>query len=108
MIDPNYSIALELAKSSPDSTHQRWVVYLLRCSDNTIYTGITTDLARRVRQHNGELSGGARYTAARRPVDVVWCSEYLSRSDAQSREALIRRLDRMGKESLIEKFQSDE
>ena len=108
MNGPNYSIARETAKSSPESVHERWVVYLLRCSDDTLCTGVTTDLVRRVRQHNGELSGGARYTAARRPVDVVWWSEYLSRSDAQSKEAIIRKLDRIRKESLIQKFQSDE
>ena len=49
-----------------------WWVYLVRCSDQTLYSGVTVDLTRRVRQHNGELVGGARYTRGRRPVELVW------------------------------------
>lgn len=78
-----------------------WVVYLLRCADRTLYTGVTADLERRLRQHNGELAGGARYTRGRRPVAVVWAEAALGRADAQQREALIRRLPRRDKERLI-------
>ena len=51
--------------ASSDAT---WHVYLLRCADNTLYCGVTTDLDRRLAQHNGRLPGGARYTRPRRPV----------------------------------------
>ena len=80
-----------------------WYVYLAECSDGTLYTGITTDLKRRINQHNGILQGGARYTAARRPVVLAWSEEVDSRSDAQKREFEIRRLSRIEKTQLIVK-----
>jgi putative endonuclease len=48
-----------------------YFVYILECCDGTYYTGITTDIGRRIRQHNGELVGGAKYTAARKPVRLL-------------------------------------
>ena len=81
---------------------QRWWVYLLQCSDQTLYAGITTDLNRRVQEHNGEIRGGARYTRARRPVRLVWCEPSESRSAASQREAAVRRLSRSQKEQLIQ------
>lgn len=74
-----------------------WYVYLLRCSDNTLYTGITTDLVRRLRQHNGELAGGAKYTRAKRPVELVWSAHCASRSEASVREAWLKKLSRSQK-----------
>ena len=71
-----------------------WHVYLAKCADNTLYTGITNDLERRIKQHNGKLRGGARYTAARRPVIIVWSEKVDSRSLAQKREIEIRRLSK--------------
>ena len=50
---------------------QTYYVYILECGDGTFYTGITTDVKRRLRQHNGEIVGGAKYTAARRPVELL-------------------------------------
>ncbi len=52
-----------------------WWVYILRCSDDTLYTGVAVDRDRRIRQHNGELVGGARYTRSRRPVELIWSEE---------------------------------
>ena len=80
----------------------RWWVYLLQCSDQTLYAGITTDLNRRVQEHNGEIRGGARYTRARRPVHLVWSEPSESRSAASQREAAVRRLSRSQKEQLIQ------
>ena len=71
-----------------------WYVYLLRCADDTLYTGITTDLFRRLRQHNGELAGGAKYTRAKRPVQLVWSDRCASRSEASIREAWLKKLSR--------------
>lgn len=51
-----------------DST---WLVYLLECADGTLYCGITTNMERRLRQHNGQAPGGARYTQGRRPVRLL-------------------------------------
>lgn len=77
-----------------------WHVYLLRCADGSLYTGVATDLARRLRQHNGELTGGARYTQGRRPVELVWSETCDSRADAQVREAQIKKLPRRDKLAL--------
>lgn len=74
-----------------------WCVYLLRCSDGSLYTGVTSDLDRRLRQHNGELRGGAAYTRGRRPVELLWREDAVDRAAAQRREASIRRLPRKHK-----------
>ena len=78
-----------------------WQVYLLQCADQSLYAGVTTDLARRLQQHNGQLAGGARYTQPRRPVALVWSEACNSRSDAQQREHALRRLSREQKLALI-------
>jgi putative endonuclease len=74
-----------------------WVVYLLRCSDGTLYTGVARDVTRRLRQHNGEIKGGAAYTRSRRPVALLWSEACLDRSRAQQREAAIKKLPRADK-----------
>ena len=79
-----------------------WWVYLVRCSDQSLYTGVTTNLVRRVDEHNGSQPGGARYTRARRPVALVWSERCNSRSEAQRREAAVRRLSRRQKDRLID------
>lgn len=82
-------------------TEASWHVYLLRCADGSLYTGVARDLARRLRQHNGELVGGANYTRGRRPVSLVWSEPCADRSCAQQREAMIKRLPRSQKLRLI-------
>ena len=74
-----------------------WSVYLLQCADGTLYTGVARDLQRRLRQHNGELAGGPRYTQGRRPVQLLWSADAADRSTAQQREAAIKRLSRARK-----------
>jgi len=54
----------------PTAPDAAWCVYMLRCADGTLYTGITTDIARRVAEHNGKGGPGARYTRSRRPVHL--------------------------------------
>ena len=71
-----------------------WQVYLLECSDSTLYCGSTTDLARRLRQHNGELAGGARYTRSRRPVRLAAACRCPTRQAALRLEARIKKLGR--------------
>ncbi len=75
--------------------------YILRCADGTLYTGVTTDLDRRVEEHN--QGKGARYTAPRGPVELLWSDRFPNRSLAQRREAEIKRWPREKKEALIEK-----
>ena len=79
-----------------------WNVYIVRCSDNTLYTGIATDVARRVMEHNQDNTKGARYTRSRRPVTLVYREECETRSEASRREYQIRRLGKTGKERLIQ------
>ena len=75
---------------------------MVECTDGTLYTGVSTDLTRRLRQHNGELKGGAGYTRARRPVRLVWSEAADDRSGAQRREYVVRRLKVGDKRLLIE------
>ncbi|MCB1842958.1 MAG: GIY-YIG nuclease family protein [Halioglobus sp.] len=74
-----------------------WRVYLLRCADGTLYTGVARDVTRRLRQHNGELAGGSRYTRGRRPVTLLWTEQAVDRACAQRRERCIKRLSRAQK-----------
>ena len=76
-------------------------VYVLRCADGTLYAGVARDLSRRVSEHNGERRNGARYTAARRPVCIVYQRQFANRSLAQQEEARIKALTRAEKEALI-------
>lgn len=77
-----------------------WWVYMLRCADGSLYTGVTTDLQRRLAQHNGERAGGARYTRCRRPVTLVWQEPGHDRGSAHRREAALKRLPRQRKLAL--------
>lgn len=78
-----------------------WHVYILRCADGSLYTGVARDLQRRLQQHNGEKTGGARYTRGRRPVRLAWSDQAQDRAAALRREAAIKRLDRAAKLRLI-------
>lgn len=77
-------------------------VYIVCCADGSYYTGITTDPERRVTEHNGISAGGARYTATRRPVALIYQSSFPDRSAASKEEARIKRLTRAQKQILIE------
>jgi putative endonuclease len=80
-----------------------WYVYILNCADNTLYTGIATDVERRLQEHNSDNKTGAKYTRARRPVTLVYQEQCISRSEAAKREYQIKQLDRRAKEALIHK-----
>lgn len=77
-----------------------WFVYMVRCRDGSLYTGITRDLARRVEEHN-HGPNGARYTRSRRPVSLVYEEEVVSRSVALKREQAIKKLPVAAKRALI-------
>ncbi|MDP3479317.1 MAG: GIY-YIG nuclease family protein [Desulfoprunum sp.] len=77
-----------------------WFTYIIRCSDKTLYTGVTTDLVRRLAEHNS-LRGGARYTRARQPVQLVFAEKLASRSLACRREYAIKQLSAAAKKQLI-------
>ncbi|HRY36269.1 MAG TPA: GIY-YIG nuclease family protein [Candidatus Magasanikbacteria bacterium] len=75
-------------------------VYILKCKDKTLYTGITTDLKRRIFEHNSS-SLGAKYTRARRPVKLVWSKKFKTRSLACKTEWKIKQMKRGEKMKLI-------
>lgn len=77
-----------------------WSVYIVRCNDDTFYTGVAKDLERRLEQHNHGRSG-AKYTRARRPVKLVYHEIAADRSAAQQREYQIRKLSVVQKRQLI-------
>ena len=76
-----------------------WFVYIVRCNDDSLYTGVTTDVVRRVDQHNS--GRGAKYTRSRRPVRGVWETMTDSRSTAQKIESSIKKLSKEEKEKLV-------
>ena len=78
-----------------------YYVYVLKCSDRTLYTGITTDLKRRIVEHNSS-NLGARYTSSRRPVKIVYSKKFKNRSVASKEEARIKKLKRNEKLKLID------
>ncbi|WP_434637913.1 GIY-YIG nuclease family protein [Sulfurimonas sp. NW7] len=79
-----------------------YYVYILQCSDNSLYTGITTDLKRRVSEHN-HSEKGAKYTKIRRPVRLVYNEEHTNRSSASKREYEIKKLSRSEKLKIIKR-----
>ncbi|MGE0080098.1 MAG: GIY-YIG nuclease family protein [Thiohalomonadaceae bacterium] len=79
----------------------KWHVYVIRCADGTLYTGIAVDVQRRLDEHNGLAPRGARYTRGRRPVRLCHVEAFPSRTEAARREAAIKRLTRARKEALI-------
>ena len=88
---------------------QRWHVYVVRCADGTLYTGVAMDVVRRVAEHNGVKADGARavrdvgarYTRSRRPVKLVYQERAANRSAACRREYRIKQLSRREKFALI-------
>lgn len=74
-------------------------IYILECSDNTLYTGYTNDLDNRIKVHN--LGKGAKYTRVRLPVRLVYFEEFNNKSDACKREYYIKQMTRKQKEELI-------
>ncbi len=76
-----------------------WRVYLLRCSDDSLYCGATTNLERRLHEHNHRV--GSRYTRSRLPVRLVWSSRELSQSEALKEECRIKRLSKVLKEKIL-------
>lgn len=76
-----------------------WSVYILRCCDGSFYTGVTTDLERRLREH--QEGKAARYTRTRRPIALAYREECGSRSESLARECAVKSLSRLRKQELI-------
>lgn len=80
-----------------------WYVYLLRCSDNSLYCGITNDVKRRLKAHNA--GKGSRYTKIRFPVELAYKESTKSKSEALKREYQIKKLSKIKKEKIIDEYQ---
>ena len=78
----------------------KWFLYVVQCSDGTYYTGVTTNVERRVNEHNNSKRA-AKYTKVRRPVKVIYSLVYESRSSAQKAEYRFKQLTRKQKEEII-------
>ena len=74
---------------------------MIRCADGSLYTGVTTDVSRRVQEHSGKQGRGAKYLKGKGPLEVVWQEPAESRSQAQQMEYQIKKLTRGNKERLI-------
>ena len=79
-----------------------WFVYVIRCSDDSLYTGVTTDIERRFSEHAGQEKG-AKYFNGRQPLEVVYSEAGHNRSSACRREAAIKKLSRVEKLALAKK-----
>ena len=83
-----------------------YYLYILKCADDTLYTGITVDLERRIAEHNGSKLG-AKYTKCRRPVELLFAQEFATRSQATKEEARIKALSRAEKIEIIGRGSAD-
>ena len=84
-----------------DESKKMHYIYLVRCSDDSLYCGWTTDLKRRIDAHNGDIPGGAKYTRGRRPVTLVYAESFHQKQEAQRREYAIKRMTKTKKLRLI-------
>lgn len=84
-----------------DESKEMHYIYLVRCSDDSLYCGWTTDLKRRIDAHNGHILGGAKYTRGRRPVTLVYAESFHQKQEAQRREYAIKRMTKTKKLRLI-------
>lgn len=79
-----------------------WHVYIIKCADDTLYTGITNNLDRRIGEHNEGIKG-SKYTKIRRPVELVYSNNFPDRSSASIEESRIKKLSRKDKQIFIKK-----
>lgn len=84
-----------------------WFVYLLRCADQSLYCGVTTDVSRRVNEHNHSDKLAAKYTRVRRPVTLAYFEQCLNKKAAYQREYAIKQLSKQQKEKLVLLFDGE-
>ena len=84
------------------TTNQKnWLIYILECRDGSLYCGITNNLKKRLKQHKGEIKGGAKYTRSHWPCKLVYTEKSVNRSEALQREIVIKKMSRDEKQTLI-------
>ena len=87
-------------------SQKTYYTYIIKCADGSLYTGIAIDLVLRIKQHNGVVAGGAKYTNGRRPVSLQYFEQYPSRSGATKREIQLKNMSKGQKLLLIQSAKS--
>lgn len=98
-MEKNYLRMIRVMNARSNQGRREWFVYIARCADDSLYTGIAKDVAARIENHN--RGQGSAYARSRRPVALVYCEKRMTRSQALVREAAIKRLSRPQKERLV-------
>ena len=80
---------------------KNWLIYILECRDGSLYCGITNNIDKRLKQHKGEIKGGAKYTRSHWPCKLVYEEKSASRSEALQREVIIKKMSKNEKQALI-------
>ena len=83
------------------SNQNNWLIYILECKDGSLYCGITNNLEKRLKQHKGEVKGGAKYTRSHWPCKLVYKEKSANRSEALQRESVIKKMSKDEKQALI-------
>ena len=86
---------------------KKWLIYILKCRDGSLYCGITNNLEKRLKQHKGEIIGGAKYTRSHWPCKLVYKEKSANRSKALQREAIIKKMSKVEKQTLVNSFKED-
>ena len=86
---------------------KNWLIYILKCRDGSLYCGITNNLEKRLKQHKGEIIGGAKYTRSHWPCKLVYKEKSASRSEALQREIVIKKMSKVEKQTLVNSFKED-
>ena len=89
-----------MSEKEASDDNRRWFMYVVRCNDDTLYTGITTDVERRIDEHNHSKKG-AKYTASRRPVEIVFAKIFSGQSSAARAENRFKKYRRVDKLKII-------
>ena len=84
-----------------------WLIYILECRDGSLYCGISNNIEKRLKQHKGEIKGGAKYTHSHWPCKLVYEEKSASRSEALQREVIIKKMSKVEKQTLISSFKED-
>ena len=86
---------------------KNWLIYILECRDGSLYCGITNNIEKRLKQHKGEIIGGAKYTRSHWPCKLVYKEKSASRSEALKREEIIKKMSKVEKQTLINSLKQD-
>ena len=86
---------------------KKWLIYILECRDGSLYCGITNNIEKRLKQHKGEIIGGAKYTRSHWPCKLVYKEKSASQSKALQREVIIKKMSKVEKQTLINSLKQD-